>query len=165
MVRSIIQQTAMSSPIRAASNLSPKEGKNRKSLVAGLMITSLVDAFSILVIFLLASFSKSGEVLSLSKNMELPPASLSDELKRTTLIKLDSGKIFVEDKEVTIKNLIKILIGIRKQVSASSGNDQNVEPSLTVQADRRVPYHELSQIVLAGAQSGFGEVRFAVLAK
>ena len=165
MVRSIIQQTAMSSPIELASHISPKEGKNRKSLVAGLMITSLVDAFSILVIFLLASFSKSGEVLSLSKNMELPPASLSDEFKKTTLIKLDSGKIFVEDKEVSIKSLIKILIEIRKQVSASSGSNQNVEPSLTVQADRRVPYHELSQIVLAGAQSGFGEVRFAVLAK
>jgi biopolymer transport protein ExbD len=114
MVRSVIQQTAMSSPIEAASHISPNEGKNRKSLVAGLMITSLVDAFSILVIFLLASFSKSGEVLSLSKNMELPPASLSDELKKTTLIKLDSGKIFVEDKEVTIKSLIKILIGYSK---------------------------------------------------
>lgn len=155
----------MASPMAAASNLRPQNQKHKKTLVAGLMITSLVDAFSILVIFLLASFSKSGEVLSLSKNMELPVSFHSEDLQRATLIKVEAGKIYVEDHEVDTQGLLKSLIAIRKELSKLHSDLEAFEPALTIQADRRIPYSELSPIILAGAQSGFSEVKFAVLAQ
>lgn len=164
-VKSLIQETALQSPLSAASSLAPKNQNHKKSLVAGLMITSLVDAFSILVIFLLASFSKSGEVLSLSPGMELPSSVFSADMKRTTLVKVDAGKIFLEEREVNPEGLVKGLIAIRKALAKSQSENSNWIPALTVQADRRVEYRELSQVILAGAQSGFSDVRLAVLAK
>ena len=162
--RSIIEETTLRSPVAEASTLSPKSTGSKKSIVVTVMLTSLVDAFSILVIYLLISFSNSGEVLSLSKDTELPPASESEILKRTTLVKLESGKLYIEDKEVEPKALVAALIDIRKELKAHHKGDEEFVPALTVQADRRVLYKELNQIVHASAQSGFSEVKFAVLA-
>ncbi|MCB0386550.1 MAG: biopolymer transporter ExbD [Bdellovibrionales bacterium] len=162
--RSILEDTAMRSPVGAASTLSPKSQSSKSNLVVGVMLTSLVDAFSILVIYLLVSFANSGEVLYLSKDMELPPAGQSEILKRTTLIKLESGKLYIEDKEIEPNALVGALIDIRKELKARHTGEEPFEPALTVQADRRVMYKELNQIVHASAQSGFSEVKFAVLA-
>ena len=46
----------------------------RKEVMAGLYLTSMVDMFAILVIFLLNSFSAEGELIVLPRNLELPKA-------------------------------------------------------------------------------------------
>jgi len=163
--QSIIGETALRCPVAAASTLSPKSQNSKKTLVVGVMLTSLVDAFSILVIYLLVSFSNSGEVLYLSKDMELPVAAKSEVLKRTTVVKLESGKLYIEDKEVDPKSLLAALMDTHKDLKAQHKGPEEFNPALTVQADRRVSYKELNPIVHASAQSGFSEVRFAVLAK
>ncbi|MCC7404669.1 MAG: biopolymer transporter ExbD [Bdellovibrionales bacterium] len=162
--RSIIKETALCSPIGASSTLSPKGGMVKRHLAAGVTLTSLVDAFSILVIYLLVSFAESGEVLYIAKDMELPTANQSAPLERATVVKLESGKIYIEDKEIEPSSLMEALVDVRKQLAAMHGDAEGFEPALTVQADRRAYYKELNQIVHASAQSGFNEVRFAVLA-
>ena len=52
-----------------------KFGKGRKGSSADLQLTSMVDMFTLLVIFLLANFSASGEVIFMSKEIQLPTAS------------------------------------------------------------------------------------------
>lgn len=163
--QSIIKTTALHSPLAEASQISPSQKRHKKSLAAGLMITSLVDAFSILVIFLLASYTKSGEVLSLPKNFELPVSFHAEDLKKNILIKLDEGKIFLEDQEVSIDELLTRLLELRREISHKNQMGKSRELALTIQADRRVKYEKMSQIILAGAQSGFDELKFAVLNK
>lgn len=159
----ILESTALSSPLASASNLKPKAGGREKNLVASVILTSLIDAFSILVIYLLVNFSNSGEILYLSKDMELPPSQQSEALQRTTLVKVEKGQLFVEDLPIAAKDLVEHLIDIKKKLMVD-GNFAEGDFALTLQADRRIKYQELSQIIQAGNHAGFSEIKFAVLA-
>lgn len=43
--------------------------------------------------------------------------------------------------------------------------DQEFPGIITIQADRRAKYENLNSLILAMAQSGFSDIRFAVLMK
>ena len=120
IANSIIKETSLASPLLASSTLNPQGGKRGKELMAGVILTSLIDAFSILVIYLLMNFSISGEVLLVSKEMQLPSAKAIVEIERTAVVKLDeSNQIFVEEKLVKVKDLVSVLIEKRKLLAQS----------------------------------------------
>jgi biopolymer transport protein ExbD len=146
------------------SVLVPKGAKNKKPIFEGLMLTSLVDAFSILVVFLLLNFSSSDDILSLTKGTELPMAAQHQELKKNTVVKILEGKLYVGELEVTKDSLLAALIDLRKQMNEAAGGVLE-DFAITIQADRRVKYAELNSIVSACAQAGFSDLHFAVLAK
>jgi biopolymer transport protein ExbD len=161
----VLTTTAGSSPLLSASTLNPKGGGKKRDLVATVILTSLVDAFSILVIYLLVSSSNSGEMLYLSKDMQLPKAAETEILKRNTLVKIEEDRLFIEEEEVAKKDLVARLIEIRKNLKQKHEGPEEFVGKLTVQADRRLKYKVLNQIVLASSHAGFSEVKFAVLAQ
>jgi biopolymer transport protein ExbD len=164
MNHSVLAQTAMSSPLATASILRPNSKRWKRILAADLLLTALIDAFSILVIFLLMSFSSTGEILFTNKNMELPSAIKAEALERYPVVKLDEGKIFLEEKQLeTGDGLFQALLSIRKEFVAHG--TEEMPGIITVQADRRIKYEVLNQVVAACAQAGFSDIRFAVLMK
>lgn len=160
---SIVRMTSFHSSLGETSVIRPTGDKHERSIVAELLLTALIDAFSILVIFLLMSFSSTGELLMMGKNMELPKAS-ADMLERNPVVKLDNGKLFLEDKEVTADTLVQALLELRKNFLEMRPGEE-FPAILTVQADRRAKYEQLSGIVQASAQAGFGDIKFAVVLK
>ncbi len=164
---SIISESALRSPLAEGSTIKPKEKGRKKMLVAPLMLTSLVDAFSILVVYLLMSFASNGEILYINKDTELPTAINTEVLERNTIIKIEEGKLFVENEEVAQKGLVAKLLEVRKRW-AKDNNEQTAqesEPAVTIQADRRVKYELLNSVVLASSHAGFSDINFAVLQK
>ena len=117
-----------------------------------------------LLIFLLLSFSSTGEVLFINKNTELPKAGLAEVLERNPVVKIEDGKTFVEDKEVTNDTLVTELLALRKQSQETRPNEE-YPGIVTIQADRRTKYEQLNSIVLAASHAGFSDVRFAVMIK
>jgi biopolymer transport protein ExbD len=135
----------------------------KRNVVASLMLTSLVDAFSILVVYLLFSFSNSNEILYLSKDMELPQAASAQELLRSTVVRVEQGQYFIEDKLVNPGELASALVDLRKHFAKTGlGNDEE-EQALTVQADRRIQFNLLNNVILAGSQAGYSDIKFAVI--
>ncbi|MCB0350954.1 MAG: biopolymer transporter ExbD [Bdellovibrionales bacterium] len=163
MIESVLKQTALNGNLSSVSILNPKGHSRKKEVHADLLLTALIDAFSILVIFLLMSFSSTGDILSIGKDTELPKAMLTDMLERNTLVKIEEGQIFVEDQAVTVNELVEKLVAVRKSLASSVTEDAGA--ALTIQADRRVQYEFLSQIVQAASHAGFGDIHFAVLVK
>lgn len=161
---SVLTETALRSQLGAESILKPNESRWKRNLAADLLLTALIDAFSILVIFLLMNFSSTGEILFMSKNMELPKSSQSETLERNTIVKIEDGKLFLEGKEVAQTDLMAALLGLRKEW-ADTHKDQEFPGIITIQADRRAKYESLNSLVVAMAQSGFSDIRFAVLMK
>lgn len=159
----ILESTALESPLRAASQIKPKGGSQKKNLVASVILTSLIDAFSILVIYLLVNFSNTGEILYLSKDMELPPSNQSEILERTTLVKIEKGQLYIEEKPIETKDLVERLVEIKNRLMADGKYTEEML-ALTLQADRRIKYNEMSQVIQAGSHAGFSEIKFAVLA-
>jgi biopolymer transport protein ExbD len=162
--QSILSETAMHSVIKGESVISPAYGKAKRPGNSELLLTALIDAFSILVIFLLMSFSSTGEILYIGKDTELPKAAQVDTLERNPVVKFENGLMYLEDKEVTSDSLIPQLLELRKHF-ADLRPDEEYPGILTVQADRRTKYEALNQVVLAASAAGFGDIRFAVIAK
>lgn len=168
MAKSILKQSSTKySPIAASSEINHTHQHQKKELAAAVILTSLVDAFSILVIYLLVSLSHSGEAVYISKDMKLPEASNIELLTRVTMVRIEKDKMFVENKEVQPKKLVRELIQLRKEIEKThnEGGQGFSDFSLMVQADKEQPFAVLSQVIQAGSHAGFQEVKFSVLAK
>ena len=141
-----------------------KGRRKKRSVVATLMLTSLVDTFSVLVIYLLVSFNTSEELLYVGKDMVLPAAAEIEELKRNVIVKVEKDNLFLEDKEIKVSQLVKQLLKVRK-------NWESLYPgveftgALTIQADKRQSFDLLSHVIQAGGHAGYSDINFAVVRK
>ena len=160
----VLKNSAFHSVIGESSVLAPQSERSRRSIVADLLLTALIDAFSILVIFLLMSFSSTGEILYMGKGMELPKAAKGEMLERHPVVKVDDGRIFLEEKEVTADQLTAALLEQRQRFQETHPGEE-FPGVLTIQGDRRLEYEILNGIVLASSQAGYSDIKFAVVMK
>lgn len=164
--QSIINETAIQSVTGAGSTLNPQGGRSKKRLAASLMLTSLVDAFSILMIFLLMNFSTTDEFIFLNKDTQLPEASQIWELEKNTVIRIENEKLYIGEDELTETTLIERLIEVRKAWAESTKDTPDAQlPGVTIQADKKVEYEFLNKVVLASNHAGFSDIHFVVLRK
>ncbi len=159
----VLHTSACESIIGSLSVINPESERHSRNIVADLLLTALIDAFSILVIFLLMSFSSTGEVLFLGKT-ELPKSAQSLVLERFPVVRVEEGKLYLEDKEIAGDQLTGSLLDLRKQYA--EGHPGEEYPGiLTVQADRRTKFELLNSIVVAAGQAGFSDLKFATVIK
>ncbi len=72
--------------------------------------------------------------------------------------------MYLEDQVVTEETLVGALLEIRKKFLELHPG-QEFANTITIQADRRVPYVTLNSVVLAASHAGISDVNFAVLVK
>lgn len=156
MQRSIIKSQAMRGILGQQSSLKPKGGKEKKALYFVLSLTSLIDAFSILVIYLLISYSNQQSV-ELSGKVKLPVATHSEGISDGVIVSVNQGHYYLDQKEVTLSQLTSELLKRR------SNKPEVVEGGLVIEADKASDYQKLSPIILAGAQAGYSKFKFAVI--
>lgn len=164
MMTSTSVKNSMFSSLAGISILNPKGRREKKSIFADLLLTALIDAFSILVIFLLMSFSSTGEILFLGKDTELPKAGLGIQLERHPVIKLENGKIYLEDSELKETDLVAAMMKLREDFKETHPNEE-YPGIITIQADRRMKYEQMNAIVVASGNAGFSDIKFAILMK
>src|SRR5437868_9434358 len=74
--------------------------RGKKQGYATLMLTSLVDMFTIIVIFLLMNFSANGEVLYMSKDIKLPDAYHGAQLDRAPVVSISGDAVTFDGRQV-----------------------------------------------------------------
>ena len=153
-------------------------GHGKKSGYAELNLTSMVDMLTILVVFLLQTFSASGELLSVQKNIVLPEAQNFKDLEQAPIIAVASDSVTLNgameadaaelnqenttdwkiaklhDDLVTLKNNYKLL-----------HPSENFAGTVIVQADRNVDFKVVKKVMYSCAVAGYGNVNFAVQQK
>ncbi len=159
---SVLKETSLSSVIGESSVLHPQSEGRKRNVIADLLLTALIDAFSILVIFLLMSFSSTGEILFMGKGMELPKSGQSQVLTRSPVVKVEQGDIYLEDQKVAPADLTKALLSLRENFNQTRPGEE-FPAEITVQADRRLKYEVLNQIIVASSQAGISDIKFAVI--
>src|SRR5580692_712171 len=75
-----------------------KKSKVRRVMIAGLTLTSMVDMFSLLVIFLLQTFSTSPELVMVTKGVTLPVAVSGRELEDSPVMAITSDEVYLDQK-------------------------------------------------------------------
>jgi biopolymer transport protein ExbD len=152
-----------------------KGSHGKKSGYAELNLTSMVDMLTILVVFLLQTFSASGELLVVSKNIVLPEASNFKDLERAPVIGVSKDSVTLDgvpvadaselnkentvdwkitdlhDRMVTLKNNYKLL-----------HPTEDFKGSVIVQADKNVDFKVVKKIMYTCAVAGYSNVNFAV---
>lgn len=82
--------------------LSKRKGKRETTAV--LSLTAMVDMFTVLVIFLLQNYNTTGEILYIPKEVTLPKASSTKELKPAHVVTISNKEILLDKEPVATFN-------------------------------------------------------------
>lgn len=149
----------MRSPLQEAMRLNPRGGRRgKKKMVVALVLTSLVDAFCIMLLYLLVQNTGNPSTVDLKRIENLPEAVKAEALHNGTLVRVEKGKYFIGDKPVSQVNLAKEL----QLLKAKLGDSKDGE-ALIVQADKTSDFAAVIPVIRAGSITGFHKFRFAVL--
>lgn len=162
MKASVLQNLQHNSPLQAQARIHAQGGKaNEKSLLFSLNLTTLIDAFCILVLFLLSNMHGQVQNIKISKDMILPVAQNSVALEDGVIVRIEKDTFFIDDKIVTKSDITKELLRAISLKSPDSKHQEN--SSLIIQADRNSNYENISWVLRAGGQVGIEKYVFAVL--
>jgi biopolymer transport protein ExbD len=151
-----------------------------------IQITSMVDMFVILLVFLLKSYSTSPVNISPKQGLRLPEStSLVEPVDVVKLIVSTDG-LFVEDKKIlTLTNgsiakediesndpqfLRKLYEALDERAktakSISAVNDSfEFDGKILVQADRTLAYDLLKRVMYTSMMAGYADIKLAVVQK
>src|ERR1700759_4199571 len=79
-------------------------GSGKKSGYAELNLTSMVDMLTILVVFLLQTFSASGELLTVQKNIVLPEATNYKDLEQAPIVAVSKDSVTLDGRPVATQD-------------------------------------------------------------
>lgn len=154
--------------------------KRRRSVYAALLLTSLVDMFTILVLYLIQQFNATGQILFIDPDIMLPKAKSASALVGSPPVVTISAKQIsiqgttVETTELLAKegvweapHLEQAFLELRTSASAladvtRSGSQPTGQSTLVVQADLGVPYMLVKKVIFTAQKAGFTNVDFAV---
>lgn len=151
----------------------------RKSLYENLNLVAYIDMMTMLVIFLLMSFSATGEILFVQKNLVLPHAQNWTDLERAPVVGVTNDVVTLDgvqvaagqdlladsatgdakltelhDKLVTLKNNYKLL-----------HPNEEFKGVAIIQADKSVEFKVLKKVLFSCQVAGYQNVNFAVQPK
>jgi len=151
----------------------------RKSLYAPLNLVAYIDMMTMLVIFLLMSFSATGEILFVQKNIVLPDAQNWSELERAPVIGVSKDVVTLDGSQVaTADDLVKDsstgdfkLAELHDKLVTLKNNYKLLHPGeefngiAIVQSDKNVEFKSLKKIMYSVGLAGYQNVNFAVTPK
>ncbi|MFP2933451.1 ExbD/TolR family protein [Pyxidicoccus sp. 3LG] len=154
-------------------------GHGKKSGYADLLITPLVDMFVIIVLFLIANFSATGEVLMMTKDIELPEAANVKEVEMHPVVMVSNDQVsvsgtivgrvedFSKDEYLNIPALEEKLRDMKKQyedLHAMAKDDANgFKGDINIQAHKDVEYAIIKRVMFSCATAGYNNINFAVM--
>jgi biopolymer transport protein ExbD len=148
----------------------------RKSVYEALNLVAYIDMMTMLVIFLLMSFSATGEIFFITKNIVMPEAQNWTALERAPVIGMTKEVVTLDGKQVAtsddlnkdsatgdakINELYETLVILKN-------NYKLVHPTepfngiVIIQADKGVEFKALKKVMYSAATAGYNNVNFAV---
>lgn len=158
----------------------------RSSAAFKIQITSMVDMFVILLVFLLKTYSTSPVIITPKEGMRLPESNASTDPVDVVKLIVSQDAVFVEEKKVMdldkgrvpasladkndpsfMKALFDALDERAKLAkSISKVNDAfEFDGKVLMQADRGLSYELLQKVMYTSMMAGYADVKLAVANK
>jgi len=151
------------------------QGHGKKlASVADLLLTPLIDMFVILVVFLIMNFSATGELVSLSRDIQLPQATVTDELERAPIIQISANTVAIEgvkvgdsedilkDPDLRIPELTDKMQDMRK-IDEMMHPGQPFKGEVIINADKNIDFKLVRKVMFAASDAGYTNFNYAVL--
>lgn len=149
-----------------------RTNEQKNHIATELPLTSMIDMFSILVIYLLMNFSATGDIFFINKQLALPKASSTNPLKTGPLISL-VGEGFVlnlpkeyeregggeiGDSDLNLPNITATLT----QLKAANQGNPDLENRVNIQAGEETPIGDVKKAMAASMRAGWTNINFVV---
>jgi biopolymer transport protein ExbD len=148
-------------------------GRNRNK-ATGLLLTSLMDIFTILVFFLL--FHSSGsDVQEPPRDIHLPESVIESKPRETVQITVSPELVIVQGKAViatpelldaeleTVAEITERLTQLERNIIGISTKTVVENKEVTILADKTIPFRVLKKIMSTCTGSGYGRISLAVI--
>ncbi len=156
VLRNSIQKSPLSSmqTIRSAGQ---NNEKSHSSLAVALPLTSLIDAFSIIVIYLLIGTQSATVEPKISGQIQLPTAETGQQLsEEMPIVRIEKGVYFIDDEVVSVAQLANKLATFKQKLHKD-------DIQIMIQADQKMNYADLDPLLRAGSAAGIQKLKFAVV--
>ena len=136
-----------------------------------LNLTAMVDVFTVLLIFLLKSYTSEGGLLATTQHLQLPSSTSDLQPEVTLTITVTNEAIFVHDQRVEgISQALEgdnlFLPGLGRSLTDHAvrfGLGDGGKGRVTILGDRRIPFRLLKRVMYTASNQGFDEISLAVL--
>lgn len=140
-----------------------------------LRLTSMIDMFTILLVFLLKNFS-ADQIMTVREDLILPNSTAQKQPAQTPVIVVTDQLIILEDKPVArtaqvansnsneIPNLRAGLLE-KKQIADALGQQNEAfafKGQVTIQGDKEIPFRILKKIMVTCGVVGYSDILLAV---
>ena len=148
-------------------------------MFADLLITPMVDMFVIIVLFLIANFSATGEVLMMTKDVQLPEAVNVREVEMVPVVMVSKDQVLVSgtvigrvedlsrEDYLNIPSLEEKLREMKKQYedlhSLAKDEAGGFKGDVNIQGDKDVTYKIMKRVMFSCATAGYNNINFAVM--
>lgn len=144
----------------------------RKGESTGMMLTSLMDIFTVLVLYLLVNQS-TGVTLDPPAWVTLPDSAVDTAPRESIVISLTKTDVLIQGQPVaTIAELnaspVADIDAIHQRIlqikeSAEKEKDPSgISTEVTILADRSVPFRVLKKVMTSSSNAGYGKISLAV---
>lgn len=150
----------------------------KKSINSDLLITPLVDMFVILVLFLIANFSATGEILQMSKDIQLPSAQHALELEIAPVVTITNDEVLcdgqpigrvqdlIRDEYLNIQALEDKMRDLKRKfedLRSAANLNEEFKGNVNIQGHKEVKFNIVKRVMFSCASAGYGNINFAVL--
>ncbi len=143
-----------------------------------LNITSMMDMFTIILVFLIKNFSTEGAIVTPADNLTLPKSTVEKRASEALSLKVSKNTIIVENslvineeqfaeiekqKDFMIQSLHDVLLKYAeeaKKMAEISGKEFSGE--ITIQGDVEIPYNILTRVMYTCGQAGYPKMNLFV---
>lgn len=152
--------------------------RSKKHLKLGkeeLNLTSMMDAMTIILLFLLKTYSTHGQIVSPSKDLILPYSLSKEPPKKELTVAVTRENVLVSDKVVASVNAIKqndVMImplyqELRKRSEEAKQNEIlyaiPFDHEIIIQGDQEIPFQLLFKVLYTCGQSEYNKLRLLTI--
>src|SRR5215831_18754316 len=146
-------------------------GVARRAMFADLLITPMVDMFVIIVLFLIANFSATGEVLMMRSDIRLPEATNVREVELVPVVMVSNEQVLVSgsvvgriedltrDDYLNIPPLEEKLRDLKKQYeelhALAKEEAGGFKGDVNIQADKDVQFKIIKRVMFSCNTAGY----------
>jgi biopolymer transport protein ExbD len=164
----------------ASQSIRHKRRKRGESVVK-LNITSMIDMFTLMVVFLLQNFSAQGQLVTPAQGLTLPKSSIEKAAGEGLSVKIGMNAIMVEKVVIVNEKQYRELLGQKEfmisplyeslkkysEEARKSAEMFKTEFSgrISIQGDTAIPYNVLTRVMYTCGQAGYPNMNLVVYRK
>ena len=158
----------------------PRGKLKRKKTGGGLLITSLMDIMTVMLILLLKVYSSEGQILTNADNLVLPNSVSQEGPKEVRLqVALTNEWVLVDNIPVVRTPVVRKQEGLtiqavkdklaiamaQEEMMVKIGAFLKVKGELIIQADKNIEYDVIYKVMATCGEIGYNAIKFAVMGK